>query len=113
MAATRTRKTTALKAPMTKAQLLSELSEATGLQRRDVASVLDDLGAIVERHIRKRATGTFTLPGLLKIERVRKPARKARTMIAPRTGEEITVAAKPASTAVRVRPLAGLKKMVQ
>ena len=73
------------------------------------AEGLDELGVIVERHIRKRATGTFTLPGLLKIERVTKPARKARTMIAPRTGEEIAVAV----TAVRVRPLAGLKKMVQ
>ena len=98
---------------MTKAQLLGELSEATGLHRKDVASVLDELGVVIDRHIRKRATGTFTLPGLLKIERVRKPARKARTMILPRTGEEIAVAAKPASTAVRVRPLAGLRKMVQ
>jgi len=113
LAASGKRKATALKAPMTKAQLLVELSEATGLHRKDVASVLDELGVLVERHIRKRATGTFTLPGLLKIERVRKPARKARTMISPRTGEEIAVAAKPASTAVRVRPLAGLKKMVQ
>lgn len=113
MAAAGTRKATALKASMTKAQLVGELSETTGLQKKDVASVLDELGVIVERHIKKRAVGSFTLPGLLKIERVRKPARKARTMISPRTGEEIAVAAKPASTAVRVRPLAGLKKMVQ
>ena len=98
---------------MTKAQLLSELSEATGLHRKDVAAVLDELGVLIERHVRKRAVGSFTLPGLLKIERVRKPARKARTMISPRTGEEIAVPAKPVSTAVRVRPLAGLKKMVQ
>ena len=76
MAVARTRKATALKAPMTKAQLLQELTEATGLHKRDVASVLDELGVIVERHIRKRATGTFTLPGLLKIERVRKPAQE-------------------------------------
>ena len=76
MAATRTRKTTALKASMTKAQLLSELSEATGVHRKAVASVLDELGVLIKRHVRKRAVGSFTLPGLLKIERVRKPARR-------------------------------------
>ena len=39
--------------------------------------------------------------------------RKARTMISPRTGEEIQVAAKLAGTAVKVRVLAGLKRMVE
>ena len=75
--------------------------------------MLDDLGILIERHIKKRAVGTFTLPGLLRIARVRKPPRKARTMISPRTGEEIQVAAKPASTTVKVRVLAGLKRMVE
>ena len=73
----------------------------------------NELGILIERHIKKRALGTFTLPGLLRIARVRTPPRKARTMISPRTGEEIQVAAKPASTAVKVRVLAGLKQMVE
>ena len=81
--------------------------------QKDVAAVLHELGLVIERHIKKRAVGTFTLPGLLRITRARKPARKARTMISPRTGEEIQVAAKPASTAVKLRPLAGLKRMVE
>ena len=78
-----------------------------------MASVLDELGAVIERHIRKRAVGTFTLPGLLKIKVVRKPATKARKMISPFTGQEITVAAKPASRAVKVQPLSGLKRMTE
>ena len=57
--------------------------------------------------------GTFTFPGLLKIKGVRKPATKARKMISPFTGQEITVAAKPASRAVKVQPLSGLKRMVE
>ena len=113
MATSAPRKAAALKEAMTKTQLVASLSESTGLPKKDVAAVLDELGVLVERHIRKRAVGTFTLPGLLRIVRVRKPARKARTMISPRTGEEIQVAAKPASTAVKVRPLAGLKRMVE
>ena len=56
--------------------------------------MLDELGLLVERHIKKRAVGTFTLPSLIRIVRARKPARKARTMISPRTGEEIQVPAK-------------------
>ena len=63
----------------------------TPIQRKDVASVLDQLGVVIERHIKRRAVGTFTLPGLLKIKVVRKPATKARKMISPFTGQEITV----------------------
>ena len=107
------RKATALKEAMTKTQLVASLSESTGLPKRDVSAVLDELGILIERHIKKRAVGTFTLPGLLRIARVRTPPRKARTMISPRTGEEIQVAAKPAGTAVKVRVLAGLKRMVE
>ena len=113
MAAPSPRKATALKEAMTKTQLVASLSESTGLPKKDVSAVLDELGILIERHIKKRAVGTFTLPGLLRIARVRKPPRKARTMISPRTGEEIQVAAKPASTGVKVRVLAGLKRMVE
>lgn len=113
MAASAPRKATALKETMTKMQLLASLSESTGLPKKDVSAVLDELGVLIERHIRKRAVGTFTLPGLLRIVRVRKPPSKARTMVSPRTGEPIEVPAKRASTAVKVRPLAGLKRMVE
>ena len=113
MATSRSRKATALKEAMTKTQLVASLSESTGLPKKDVSAVLDELGLLIERHIKKRAVGTFTLPGLLRIVRAPKPARKARTMISPRSGEEIQVPAKRASTTVKVRPLAGLKRMVE
>ena len=113
MAVSPPRKATALKEAMTKTQLVASLSESTGLPKKDVTAVLDELGLLIERHIKKRAVGTFTLPGLLRIVRARKPATKARTMISPRTGEEIQVPAKPATTTVKVRPLAGLKRMVE
>ncbi len=86
MATTANRKNPALKEAMTKTQILDALSESTDLQKKDVASVLDQLGAAIERHIRRRAVGTFTLPGLLKIKVVRKPVTKARKMISPFTG---------------------------
>jgi nucleoid DNA-binding protein len=108
-----TRKTTAVREQFTKTQLLGTLAENTGLAKKDVASVLEELSAVMERHLKKRAVGQFTLPGLLKVKTVKKPATKARKMISPFTGEEITVAAKPARTSVKILPLKGLKVMVE
>jgi len=106
-----TRKVVAVSDRYTKTQLLNELAEKTELSRKEVGAVLDELGIVIERHIKKRAVGEFTLPGLLKIKTVKKPARRARKGINPFTGEEATFAAKPASTAVKVTALKGLKDM--
>ena len=103
---------TAVKQPMTKAQLLSAIAEETGLTRNQVTGVMESLGGQIQRHIKKRGPGTFTLPGLLKIKTMRKPARKARKGLNPFTGEETTFAAKPAHTVVKIQPLKGLKDMV-
>jgi nucleoid DNA-binding protein len=105
-------KATAVKQPMTKAQLLSAIAEDTGLTRRQVTEVMDSLSNQIQRHIKKRGPGTFTLPGLLRVKTMRRPARKARKGINPFTGEETTFAAKPAHTVVKVQPLKGLKDMV-
>lgn len=105
-------KVTAVQQPMTKAQLLSAIAEETSLSRRQITEVMDSLGGQIQRHIKKRGPGTFTLPGLLKIKTVRKPARKARKGRNPFTGEETTFAAKPAHTVVKIQPLKGLKDMV-
>ena len=105
-------KVTAVRQPMTKAQLLSAVAEETGLTRKQVADVMESLGGQIQRHIKKRGPGTFTLPSLLKIRTVRKPARRARKGINPFTGEETTFAAKPAHTVVKIQPLKGLKDMV-
>ena len=58
-------------------------------KKKDVALVLDELGVVMERHIKRRAVGTFTLPGLLKIKTARKPAAMERKMIGPFTAQEI------------------------
>lgn len=105
-------KATAVRQPMTKAQLLSAMAEDTGLTRKQVGDVMDSLAGQIQRHIKKRGPGTFTLPGLLKVKTLKKPARKARQGINPFTGEETTFAAKPAHTVVKIQPLKGMKDMV-
>lgn len=113
-AATPVKKLTAIKDKYTKTQLLNELVAKTELSKKDVASVLDELGDIIERHVKKRAVGEFTLPGLLKIKTVKKPAQKARKNVPNpfKPGELMDVAAKPASTKVKIMPLKKLKDMV-
>jgi nucleoid DNA-binding protein len=113
-AVTAIKKLTAIKEKFTKTQLVSELVEKTELSKKEVASVLDELGDIIERHVKKRAVGEFTFPGLLKIKTVKKPAQKARKNVPNpfKPGELMDVAAKPASTKVKVLPLKKLKDMV-
>lgn len=112
-AAAPVKKLTAVKEKFTKTQLINELVEKTELSKKDVSSVLDELGDIIERHVKKRAVGEFTLPGLLKIKTVKKPAQKARKNVPNpfKPGELMDVAAKPASTKIKVLPLKKLKDM--
>ncbi len=107
------RKITALKESMTKSAILNEIAEHTDLNKKQVASVFDELGILIERHIKKRAVGKFTLPGLIKIEVKRKPATKARKGTNPFTGEETVFKAKPARNVVKTRPLKKMKDMVE
>jgi len=100
-----------IKDKLSKTQILDQIAESTGLARKQVAAVLDSLTDVIEAHVKKNAVGEFVLPGLLKISTVRKPATKARKGINPFTKEEVTFKAKPASTAVKVRPLKKLKDM--
>jgi nucleoid DNA-binding protein len=97
---------------MTKTGILNEIAEATMLTRKQVESVLDELEGLIKRHINKRGVGEFTLPGLLKVRAVKRPATKKRMGRNPATGEEIVIAAKPASIRVRVSALKRLKEMV-
>jgi nucleoid DNA-binding protein len=102
-----------IKEKYTKTQIVSDIAESTGLTRRQVAAVVDEIGGVIERHIKKKAVGAFVLPGLLKISTIRKPATKERKGINPFTGEEATFKARPARTVVKVRPLKRLKEMAQ
>lgn len=109
---TTTKKVTAVREPMTKSAMMEEIAGNTGLNRKQVSSVLNELSILIERHIKKGAVGQFTLPGLMKIQVNRKPATKARKGINPFTGEQTTFKAKPARNVVRIRPLKRVKDMV-
>ncbi len=96
---------------MSKTQVLTHIAEATALSRKQVQGVVDELSAVIEAHVSKKGVGEFTLPGLIKIQVINKPATKARKGINPFTKEEVTFKAKPASRKIKIRPLKKLKDM--
>ena len=102
----------AAKTMMTKSAILDEIAGNTGLTKKQVSSVFDELTTLIERHIKKGAVGQFALPGLMKIEVKRKPATKARKGINSFTGEETVFKARPARNVVRIRPFKKVKDMV-
>ncbi|EKD92243.1 MAG: DNA-binding protein [uncultured bacterium] len=108
-----TRKNATIKvtAPLKKSQLYSHLAECTQLTRKDIANVFDALSEVTQSHLKKGAPGEFTVPSLMKIKIIHKPATKARKGINPFTGQETTFKARPARNVVKVRPLKALKEM--
>ena len=109
------RKNTAIQDKYTKTEILNTIAENTGLTKKDVSLVLDELSVLIERHIKKRGVGEFTLPGLLKIKTVKKPARPARKNVPNpfKPGEFMDIPKKPATTRVKVLPLKKLKEFAQ
>lgn len=114
-AGTNKRKNTAIQKKYTKAQILNEIAENTDLNKKQVAAVLDELSTLMERHVKKRAAGEFTLPGLLKVKTVKRPARPARKNVPNpfKPGELMDIPRKPASTRVKVVPLKKLKEFAE
>ncbi len=108
------KKKTAIKSRYTKTAILTEIAGNTDLSKKQVSAVLDELSDLIERHIKKGGVGEFTMPGLLKIKTVKRPAKKAQKGVPNpfRPGETMDIAAKPASTRVKVLPLKGLKDFV-
>ena len=107
--ATKKRKTVDVK--FTKTQIVNQIAEENELSKNQVNGVLESLSEIIQLHINKKSVGEFVLPGLMKIQTVKKPARKARKGINPFTKEEVMFKAKPASITVKVRALKKLKEM--
>ena len=95
----------------TKSETYSYLADKTGLAKKEVGGVFDALSGLIKRDL-KKGPGIFSVPGLMKIKVVRKPASKARKGVNPFTGEEMTFKAKPARNVVKVLALKGLKDMV-
>ncbi len=95
--------------PMSKSEIVSGIADATELTKKQVNSVFEAMAGQIKK---SRGPGAYTVPGLMKLMVLRKPATKARKGINPFTGEETMFKAKPARNVVKIRPLKNLKDMV-
>ena len=103
-----------VKKPPTKTEILTNIANATDLTKKQVAAVMEALASEIKKNLGSRGPGAFAIPGLLKIEKKRIPARPAKKNVPNpfKPGELMDVAARPASNKVKVRPLKNLKDMV-
>ena len=98
-----------IKTAFNKTGLISHLAEMAAAEIKTVKAVLASLEATIMASLNKKGLGSFTLPGLLKVNVVNVPAKKKRTGIDPFTKVERTFAAKPASVKIKTRALKKLK----
>jgi DNA-binding protein HU-beta len=92
---------------LTQTQLATAVADRAGLSKNDAKRALTALDEIVLEELGNAQK--VRIGGLVQMTVRVKPAQKARKGRNPATGEEITIAAKPASVDLRARPLARAK----
>jgi nucleoid DNA-binding protein len=97
---------------MTKTEVVSALSESTGLTKQQVSDFFEELLSLIGKNLNANGPGVFNIPGLMKVRVVRKPAVPERKGLNPFTKEETVFKAKPARNVVRISALKKLKDLV-
>ena len=98
-----------IKTAFNRTSLIAHLAETSAVAAKLVKSVIASLEATMLASVHKKGLGSFTLPGLLKVNVVNVPAKKKRTGIDPFTKVERVFAAKPATVKIKTRALKKLK----
>ena len=73
----------AAKKPLTKNELTANIAEATQLSKKEVSAVLEALAAEIQKSLSNKGPGEITIPGLVKIEKKKVPARPAKERAQP------------------------------
>ena len=99
--------------PITKSEILSGIATKTGLSRKQVSAVLEELAVTMRSQLKKACV--FAPPALgVKVIIKKKPATTAGKRPNPfKPGEMMDVKAKPATNVVKIRPLKALKDSVK
>ncbi len=93
--------------PLTQTQMIAAVAERADLSKADAKRVLAALDEVVLAELANAQK--VRIGGLVQLTVRVKPATKKRKGRNPATGEEIDIAAKPASVDLRARPLAKAK----
>lgn len=98
-----------IKTAFNRTSLITHLAELAAVEVKAVKAVFASLEATILASVHKKGLGSFTLPGLLKVNVINVPAKKKRTGIDPFTKQERVFAAKPATVKIKTRALKKLK----
>ena len=99
-----------VKQTLTKSALINLIAEENEIPRKTAAGVYATLENLLLGSVHPRGVGEFVLPGLLKVNLRKIPARKAGALVRnPATGEMVKATAKPASVRVKIRALSKLR----
>ena len=90
--------------PMTKSLVVAHLSEKLDIPRKTVALFFDEVAVLAAKETNE--AGAFTFPGLGKVSKSFRKARKGRN---PATGAELDI---PAKTVVKIRLSKGFQELV-
>jgi nucleoid DNA-binding protein len=105
---------TPAKKPASKSEVYQSIADATGVAKKQVAAVMDAMVEEMKKALSNRGPGVFVIPGMVKIEKKKIPARPAQKGVKnPFTGELQDRPAKPASVKPKVRALKALKDIVK
>lgn len=89
---------------MTKQALIDSIHETTGVTKKAIGDVLTALPEAIVAQL--KATKTATLGGIVSVNVIVKPARKARN---PKTGETLQI---PERLGLKIKPIGILKKSI-
>jgi hypothetical protein len=98
-----------IKTAFNRTSLIAHLAQTAAVEPRAVKAVIASLEATMLASVHKKGLGSFTLPGLLKVNVINVPAKKKRTGLDPFTKVERVFAAKPATVKIKTRALKKLK----
>ena len=100
------------KKKLSKSQFVAMVAEKSGLNKKQAATALEAVNEVVKNQLGKKGPGEVTIPGLLKVLVIVKPATPAREGISPFTKQPTIFKAKPARKVVKARPVKALKDAV-
>lgn len=102
---------------MTKSDFIAALVDKTSLSKKEVSAVLDAILDVITGEIKgvneSIQQKEVTLPGIAKFRAVYKPAQPSKQVRKPGTNEMMMSKPKPASAAVKVRPIKAIKDAIK
>jgi len=97
---------------LTKQKLWQHLAKKTGLSKKSIDNIFNELLYVIEDHMKDNGPGKFVLPGIFKLTTKDIPAQAERVGLNPFTKKEMVFKAKPATKKIKIKALKNLKDII-